>query len=259
MTPSPLREIFRSIFLLAAAAAMIGPAAGAASVDELLDRGGVFDRQYQPQRALPFYLAAAKLEPDTPRVLLPIARQYRHLMQDAAQRVERLRLGKVALGYAQEAVKRAPDDAEARISVALSLGKMAPFMELKEQADASAGIKAAADKAIEIDPHQDLAWHIVGRWHRVLAGLTGLKRLLASALYHVPKGSNEEAIRCLNRAIELNPARPIHHIELGLVYAQMGRTDEARSLLNKGLSMPNMEKDDSEVKANARRVLATLH
>ena len=38
----------------------------------------------------------------------------------------------------------------------------------------------------------------------------------------------------------------------------MGRNDEARKYLEKGLAMPNQEKDDPEVKEIGRELLAKL-
>jgi len=36
----------------------------------------------------------------------------------------------------------------------------------------------------------------------------------------------------------------MHYIELGRIYAQMGRKEEARKYIQKGMAMPNKEKDD---------------
>jgi Flp pilus assembly protein TadD len=93
----------------------------------------------------------------------------------------------------------------------------------------------------------------------VLADVSGLKRMLAGAVYgNLPKGSNEKAETCLSKAISLNPRRLMHYVELGRVYAQMGRSDDARRCINKGLSMPDHEKDDPETKARGRETLRTL-
>jgi tetratricopeptide (TPR) repeat protein len=115
------------------------------------------------------------------------------------------------------------------------------------------------DRTLQLDPRNDTAWHILGRWHRVLADVSGLKRALAGAIYgRLPKGSNEEAVKCLEKAIALNPNRLMHYIELGRVYAQMRRKNEAREFINKGLAMPNVEKDDPETKARGRETLEKL-
>ena len=59
-------------------------------------------------------------------------------------------------------------------------------------------------------------------------------------------------------AIALNPNRLMHYVELGRVYAQMGRKDEARRQIGTGLAMPNAEKDDPETKARGRELLEKL-
>jgi tetratricopeptide (TPR) repeat protein len=68
----------------------------------------------------------------------------------------------------------------------------------------------------------------------------------------------EDAARCFEKAIALNPNRLMHYIELGRTYAKMNRADEARKLIAKGISMPNTEKDDPETKQLGREILKTL-
>jgi Flp pilus assembly protein TadD len=63
----------------------------------------------------------------------------------------------------------------------------------------------------------------------------------------------------MRRAITINPHRLMHYIELGRIYAQMGRKEEAREFINKGLAMPATEKDDPETKQRGRETLAKLH
>jgi Flp pilus assembly protein TadD len=83
--------------------------------------------------------------------------------------------------------------------------------------------------------------------------------LLAGLVYgDLPKGSNEEAERAMKKAIALNPKRLMHYIELGRIYAQMKRNEEAREFINKGLGMPDTEKDDPETKQRGRETLAKL-
>ena len=53
------------------------------SEDELVQQGAVCDKKLDAQQALTFYLPAEKLDPRNPLILVPIARQYRHLMADA--------------------------------------------------------------------------------------------------------------------------------------------------------------------------------
>ena len=112
---------------------------------------------------------------------------------------------------------------------------------------------------IKLDPHNDLAWNVLGRWNKVLADVNGLKRAVGSLLYgELPTGSNAEAVLCFQKAIEINPNRLMHYIELGQTYAQMGQAADARRFIAKGLAMPDVEKDDPEIKRRGLETLAKL-
>ena len=246
-------------FSLTAAFLVICTAVRAESPDDLITKGDAFDARLQAAEALQSYLPALKLQPKNVRLLVRIARQYRHLLADATTGEEKLRLGSIALEYAQRAAALAPNDSEAQLSIAISYGKMLPFMGTKDQMEASRRIKDTVDKAIKLDPRNDLAWHVLGRWHRVLSDVNTLKRALGSLIYgKLPQTTTEEAVKCFEKAIEINPNRLMHYVELGRAYAQMGRTVEARLFIEKGLAMPNVEKDDPETKGRGRETLANL-
>ena len=228
-------------------------------VERLMARGDVSDLSFNANEALMDYLPASKLEPDNVLLLIRIARQYRHLMTDATNRQEKLRLGALALRYSLHAAQLAPNDSEAQLSPAITYGKMLPFQGSKEQVEASPRIKAAADKAIKLDPRNDAAWHVLGRWHQALANIGLIKRTLGQLLYgKLPTSTNEAAVACFEKAIDINPQRLRHYIELGRTYAQMGKSADARRFIEKGLAMPNMEKDDPDMKVRGRETLAAL-
>ena len=253
MSPTPF------IWHLLAAALLIHLPAHAQSSQELLKTGDAFDRKLEASKALSIYLEAEKLDPKDVQIPIRIARQYRHLMTDASLKRDKLRLGSLALKYSERAAALGPNNAEAQLSVAITYGKMLPFLGSKEQVNASPKIKTAVDKALALDPRSDTAWHVLGRWNRVLAEIGTVKRALAGALYgSLPAGSFNEGVRCLEKAIALNPNRLMHYIELGRIYAQVGRADDARRLINKGLAMPDTEKDDPESKAKGREALEKL-
>ncbi len=247
------------VFSLLGVVCLVGTVARAETADALIAKGDSFDRRLQAAEALQNYLPAEKLDPNNADLLVRIARQYRHLMSDASSKKEKLRLGRISLEYARRVATLAPNDAEAQLSPAISYGKMLPYMGSGEQADASPRIKKAVDRTLQLDPTNDTAWHILGRWNRVLADMGAVKRALAGAIYgKLPVTTNEAAEKCLLKAIALNSNRLIHDIELGRIYAQMGRKDDARKFIQKGLSMPNQEKDDPEMKAIGRELLKKL-
>jgi tetratricopeptide (TPR) repeat protein len=246
--------------LIAIMVLVLTSVAGLAQVaTDLIRLGDGFDRASQPAKALECYLPAEKLDPLNVPLLLSIARQYRHLMAEAKAIPEKLRLGGVALEYGQRAVAIAPNDSDAQLSPAITFGKMLPLQSSKEQVAAAPKIKAAVERAILLDPRNDAAWHVLGRWHQVHADIGGLKRALGSLFYgEMADSTNEAAVACFGKAIVINPNRLRHYIELGRTYAQMGKPAEARIYIEKGLSMPNKEYDDPELKQRGSEALAKL-
>jgi tetratricopeptide (TPR) repeat protein len=222
-------------------------------------QGDTHEAKLETRAALECYLAVEKTEPENPTVLLKIARQYRHLMSDEPSEANKIKWGKQALGYAQRAARLGPRDSEAVLSPAITYGKMVKYLSKKEQVAASTIIKAGAEKSASLNPKNDLAWHVLGRWHRVASDVGTVKRALAGMLYDkLPPSSLEESAKYLEVASKLNPTRVMHQIELGKTYAQMGRSEDARRVINKGLALPSREKDDAAEKRAGREVLATL-
>jgi tetratricopeptide (TPR) repeat protein len=232
----------------------------AGPADELIAQGDACYDQLRAADALKCYLPAEKLDPKNVRLLVRISREYRHLMSDAATPDQKLTLGGTALTYAKRAASLEPSDPEAQLAVAISCGKLQPLESSRERIAASQLIKESADKVIRLDPNSDLGWHVLGRWHMALAEVNSFQRALAQLTYglKLPESTYEEAAHCFEKAIALNPARLMHYIELGRVYARMGRIDDARAFIAKGLAMRDTEKDDPEIKRQGRELLASL-
>lgn len=256
--PPLLRRSATAVF--ATALLFACDAARADTPEILLERGNTQDLSLQAGPALETYLQLEKLQPQSADVKVRIARQYRHLMADAKSESEKRKLGAMALEYGRQAAKLDPSNSDAQLSCAISYAKMVPLQSSKEQVACSRMIKEGAERAIKLNANNDLAWHILGRWHRAVAGVSGVKRVLASIVYEkLPPATNEEAAKCLERAVKLNPSRMMHQIELGRTYAQMGRTGDARRHLQKGLSMPAREKEDHLLQADGRKLLSSLN
>ena len=233
--------------------------AGAKSAEELIQKGDVCYTNLQAAEALECYLPAEKLDPNNVRLLVRIAREYRHLMSDATDPCEKRQLANTAVDYAQRAVALAPNDPETQLALAISYGKILPMEETKQQIATQRLVKSAVDKVIALNPTNDLAWHVLGRWYLALADVGTVKRALARIAYgKLPPAKYEDAVRCFEKAIALNPNRLMHRIELGRTYAAMGRDADARKFINKGLAMPETEKDDPETKNLGRQILKKL-
>ena len=250
----------RKTLWAALALALASPAIAAESAEELIQKGDVFYDKLQAAEALKFYLPAEKLDSNNVRLLVRIAREYRHLMSDATKVSEKKQLGTTAADYAQRAVALAPNDPETQLAVAISYGKMFPLQGTKQQIATLRLVKIAVDKVIALDPNNDLAWHVLGRWYLALADIGVTKRILARVAYGpLPPAKYADAAGCFEKAILLNPKRLMHYVELGCTYEKMGRDADARKFITEGLTMSETEYDDPETKNLGRQVLKKLH
>jgi tetratricopeptide (TPR) repeat protein len=240
-------------------ALLIGGSAGAQDLAELMAKGDAADVKFEADEALKSYLPAEKLAPEDADLLVKIARQYIYRMGELGSVTAKIESGKKGLEYAERAVKIAPRNSDAHLAISICLGKITQLQGNREKVQASKRIKEEAEKAVKLNPNNDYAWHLLGRWHQALAGMSGLVRGLVKIVYGaLPPASNEEALKCFQKALALRPDRLIHHIELGRTYAQMGKAEEARKAINKGLAMPETEKDDPESKRRGRAALEKL-
>ena len=165
-----------------------------------------------------------------------------------------------AVALCEKAIALKKDGWEGHFHLAVALGRLALFRGGKEKINLSKRIKEEADKAIELNPEADLAYHVIGRWHQNLANLGGFLKFFAKVLYGgVPPGTNEESAAAFLKAIEINPTHIEHHLELARTYKYMGKKDLARKELQKVLDLPNSDEDDPEFKQEAEEMLKKLN
>lgn len=210
-------------------------------------------------RALELFLAADAAQPDDPFILQNIAQQYSDLVLDQPTRDGKRRYAELALSYAERAVARQPDEAVNVLSVAICHGKLATLADTREKVARSRLVKEFAERALRLDPDYAWAHHVLGRWHREVALLTGTQRFFVGLLYGgLPKASHAEAVQHLARAVELEPEDCAHHLELGFAYGAQGRVDDARQAWQRGLALPSRNRHDEPAKARARAALESL-
>lgn len=231
----------------------------AQSAEEMSQKALSLDLKLEAAESLALYLQLEKLQPENAEVLVAIARQYRHLMQDASSKEEKMRLADLAILYGERAAALAPKNSDAQLSVAITCGKILPLKSSKERVEISRLIKSHVDAALKLDAENDLAWHILGRWHQGYAEISAVRRAVGEVLFgKLPNSTYADAAKCFEKAAQVNPRRLMHPIELGITYARMGRTEEARAMLEKGLAMPSKDKDDPAVKQRGKEELEKL-
>ncbi len=231
----------------------------AEGIEELVAAGDALDKKNRNAEAVSFYLKADAQKPNDAEILWRVSKQYSQLMVDAKSSSERKRLGQLALAAAQKAVAADPANSQAHLSLAIAYGRIALNEPPRRKIEMSKLVRQEAEAAARLDPKNDYAWHVLGRWNYEIANFNPLLKALAQAIYgQLPNASNEKAIEYFSRAIALQPRRVAHHLELARAYLALGDKEKARDEINKGISLPSVEKEDEENKARARATLKQL-
>jgi tetratricopeptide (TPR) repeat protein len=247
----------KSLLLLLTLSLTISPAFSQ-SAAEWKKSGIALEAKGQTQQALDAFLKAETLSPKDPEILVKIAKQYGDLIPSLKGKARKTSADK-ALEYARKAVAIAPKTADPHLALALSLGKKTEFMSNKEKIQASLEIKSSAETALRLNPKSDYAHHMLGRWHQEMATIGDTSRAIAKAIYgEIPTGSLPDALNHFDKARKLQSKRLIHQVEYGRTLAMLGRKEEAKTEINKGLKMPSRDPDDNDAKYRGQQTLKDI-
>ncbi len=187
-----------------------------------------------------------------------LARALIELGNKTERKEDRRRYYEEARDAAQRAVALREDDTWGHSYLAAAVGKLAMLIGGKRKIELSRAVRDEAQRAIELAPDNDIALHILARWHREIANLGALKKLAAKVVYGgVPRGaSNENAIKYFELAIAVAPEEINHHLELGNTYLKIRRYQLAIGAYETCLALPARGPSDPEYKQQAQRQLA---
>jgi tetratricopeptide (TPR) repeat protein len=234
-------------------------------ISRLLQRADDLYADLGARESLRELFKVLKIDPQNHEALSKISRSYIDLgdtipESGADWQEKRLKHYRTAREYARKAVQADPDSTWGHFYVAASLGKIAVLSSIDKQVDLSREIRAAVEKAIALDPENGFAYHVYGVWHRRMAQVGQMRRVLANLILwqSVPDGSLEKSVDYLNKAIAINPRVISHHLELGRTYMALGQWQLARKALSYVQELPLQYSDDTLNKREARELLREI-
>jgi regulator of microtubule dynamics protein 3 len=166
------------------------------------------------------------------------------LIPDSLPRAERDSLFARAEVLARRAVVADSTSPEGHFAVAATVGRAALTMGKKERIRRAKIVREEALRTLALDPTHDGAYHVLGRWNAEIMRLSGFsrffaKRFLGAGIFS--EASWEAAITNLQKAVELDPERIYHRLELARIYADRKRYQEALDQLGRISSLPDRE------------------
>ena len=124
----------------------------------------------------------------------------------------------------------------------------------KRKVELSKEIKVEAERAIALNPNDDIAYHVLGIWHREMVQLNWVLKQFAQLLYgKFPPASFDEAEKNLRCAATLAPTAIAHRVELGLTLKAAGKPKEAQAQFSKSLELPKTWVTDDHYKTIAKQ------
>ena len=174
---------------------------------------------------------------------------------------EKMKYYKNAEYLAKKSIKINEASADAHYAYAMALGRINENASSKQKIANAKLIKAQGDRAIALNPKLAGAHHILGRWHKTIAGFSAIEKAMINSFFGgvPPGGSYEDALKSFMTAIGLEPKYMNHQYELAQTYYDMGKSVEAKLWVKKALEIVPSNDDDIKAKKDCEALLKKLN
>ncbi len=180
---------------------------------------------------------------------------------DGAKSPERDSLYALALRRARRAVQTDSMGADGQFILANALGRAALTRDQEEKIKLASEIRAAALRAIALNPSHDGAYHVLGRWNAEIMRLSGVSRFLARKFMDAKvfdQASWDGAISNMEHAVALDQRRIFHRLDLAEIYIDRKRWGDARAQLDTLETLPIRDFLDPQYKETATALLKKI-
>lgn len=214
------------------------PAQQAQRLGEL---GLACERALQMEEAAQYFQRAAAADPTSPEWPARESKVWSDCGYLPGTGTERaFELNQLAVRLGQRAVEADPNSAFGWVALCVSRGRMAVVCrDNKQKVQLARLAQDDVKMALKLDPSNDLAHHLLGRWHYEMASVNAMVRTIIQMFYgtSLMAGSYREAALCFEAASQLRPDRLIHRVELGRTYLKLGNTAAGVSHLEAAMGL----------------------
>jgi regulator of microtubule dynamics protein 3 len=228
--------------------------------DELYNRAYKLRLEYKYKEAFPLFQTLIKSDSNNVNYLQSGSYIYSKYGYYYAPEAEKMKYYKSAELLAKKAIKMNEASADAHYVYAMALGRINENASSKQKIANAKLIKAEAERAIALNPKLAGAHHILGRWHRTVAGFNSLEKAMINSFFGgVPEGgSYADAVKSFMNAIAIEPKYTNHQYELAQTYYEMGKKVEAKLWAQKAMEITPTNDDDIKAKKDCEELLKKL-
>lgn len=239
---------------------LIGTQALAQSQDDLYKQAVKLKNESKFEESLALFLYL--LKSDSAKVEYLYNTSFLYSKLGNRQKAESVRLDYFhkAESYALKAIARDNNNAECHYTYALALGRLNENASTRQKISNAKLIKTECETGLKLNPKHTGLYHILGRWHRTVAGFNFVEKGMINAFFGgVPQGgSYQDAIDCFSKAVRIEPSYMLHKYELAVTYYERGEGDDyilCKIWCKKVLEMTPMDADDKVTQEKAAALL----
>ncbi len=251
-----LRPVLLAAALAAAPIAVPAALPTAARAQTAAEHVAIGDREREmnPTGALGHYQAALKADSNDYDALTKASYAAIEAGQAAPDKDQQRAYYKQAEAFARRAIQVRPNAAEGHFVLATALGRTAQTLGARDRIRYASDVRTQALEALKYDPRHAGALHVMGMWNAEVMRLSGISRFMAKNFLggQVFGSANwNDAQRYLEQAVQIEPQRITHRIDLAQVYLDRGDKAKAREQLDAIAAAPARELNDANYKREA--------
>ena len=170
-------------------------------------------------------------------------------------KVDKKELFLEGLQWAKDALKQDSTDYLNYEVMSMAYAATITVSGLRRKAQLADSVRIYAEECVAIQPTDDRAYHILGRWHYEVSKLGRLVKFLSKVIFREPQdGSFEKAVEYFEKALALDDI-PTHRYWLGMAYLETGDKEEALRQFHILLNLDEQMHNDSYFKEKARELI----
>ena len=240
-TPTtPIMAASESLATANMAAAPVGPAEAIAFVAD----GDRAHAAMQPTIALAAYERAIALDSNYYDALYKAAGEAVELGLFETNKPIMTAYFDTALAFAHRAVTAYPTGSDGHYMLARVEGRAAMAVSGGNRIQVGKNVRNEALLSLKYDSLNPGALHVLGVWNAEVMRLSGFERFIARTLLGggiLGKANWHDAQSYMEKSVAVDPNRIIHHLDLGLIYLDVGKKRQAREQFELVMAMPLRE------------------
>lgn len=255
-----IRKLATAAFAATVFALPLSRASAQGATDYVTQGNAAYEARNAPE-ALRDYEKALALDPRSYEALWRAARSGVDLGEYDADAARRAALYKAAEERARLAVQINPTDANGHFVLARALGRTALSLGKREQVRYAGSVRDEAMQCLKIEPNHAGCLDVMGMWNATVMRLNGFTRMMARNFLGgkvFDEASWPHARQSLEQAVNSDPRRIVHRLDLAGVYADMGMKAQARTQLEAVINGELIDYNDPHYKAEAAAALKEL-